>query len=48
MQRHELGYEGPLWCWKESTHLRMSQRGMMEILFMKKKLKVFANAAIEE
>ena len=38
---------------EDFTHLSMSQRGkkedrMMEILFMKKELKVFANAVIEE
>ena len=51
-QLHETGCVGPLWCLEESTHLSMNQKEkedrVMEILFMKKELKVFANAVIEE
>ena len=50
-QWHELGYEEPLWCWEESTHLKMDRgetRPNDGDFIYEKELKVFVNAAIEE
>ena len=51
-QLHETGCVGPFWCFAGFNTFEHEPEGkeerMMEILFMKKGLKVFANAVIEE